>query len=73
MLNFKITSPEKPRPYTPNKNTQTPYPAEGFFGLYFFCSDEFEPSDVVVQPSLVQSFEPRDFILFNSYDELQER
>lgn len=52
----------------PNKNKQIPYPAEGFFRLDFFCSDQFQTWDVVLQPSFIQSFESWNFILFNSYN-----
>lgn len=67
-LNSKISSPEKLRCCMTVKYMKIPYPAEGFFCLYFFCSNQFQTSDVVLQPSFIQSFESWNFILFNSYN-----
>lgn len=70
-LNSKISSSEKLRSYTMVKYKKIPYPAEGFFRLYFFWSNQFQTSDIVLQPSFIQSFESWNFILLNGYNELQ--
>lgn len=51
----------------------TPYPAEGLLLLDFLGSDEFQPRDIVLQPPLIQSFEPWNFIVFHSHYQLWER
>lgn len=53
------------------KYKKIPYPAEGFFRLYFFWPNQFQTSDIVLQPSFIQSFESWNFILLNGYNELQ--
>lgn len=50
-----------------------PYPAEGLLLLDFLGSNEFQPWDVVLQPPLIQSFEPWNLLLFHSHNQLWER